>query len=76
MKKPHISIEAFHKLNRSKLLAHSIYLDLKTRPLDEMHNLYIPTLFCYLNEDICDVLEELKSLGLCDEWLKQKTTKK
>lgn len=76
MKKPHISIETYHKLNRAKLLAHSVYLDLKTRPINGMHQIYIPTLFCYLNEDISDIFEELKSLGLCDEWMKQSKSNK
>lgn len=76
MKNPHISIESYHKLNRTILLAHSIYLDLKSRPLDGMHQLYVPTLFCYINEDISDILEELKSLGLCDEWIKQSKSNK
>ncbi|MEX5874402.1 Derepression protein [Providencia hangzhouensis] len=69
--KPQISIESYHKLNRAKLLAHSMYLYLKTRPLEGVHLLYVPTLFCYLNEDISDIFEELKRLGLCDEWLRQ-----
>ncbi|HEJ9674669.1 TPA: Derepression protein [Proteus mirabilis] len=71
MKKPHISIESFHKLNRTISLSHNLYLDLNNRPLNERNQLYIPTLFCYLHEDISDILEELKSLGLCDEWIKQ-----
>lgn len=71
MKKPHISIESFHKLNRTISLSQSLYLDLNKRPLNGMNQLYIPTLFCYLHEDISDIFEELKSLGLCDEWIKQ-----
>ena len=69
--KPSISIESFHKLNRASSLAHTVYLDLKTRSFGEMNQLYIPTLFCYLHEDISDILEELKTLGLCDKWIKQ-----
>lgn len=74
--KPQISIESFHKLNRASSLAHFVYLDLKSRPFGEMNQLYVPTLFCYLHEDISDILEELKKLGLCDKWLKQSSNNK
>ncbi|MEY0579796.1 Derepression protein [Providencia manganoxydans] len=71
MKKPQITIESYHKLNRAKLLAHSVYLELNKNPLGGMNQLYVPILFCYLSEDISDIFEELKQLGLCDDWLRQ-----
>lgn len=71
----HLSIEGYHKLNRSSAVASAMRLDLLSRPLDGMHQLYIPHLFSYIHEDVRDVLEELKEKGLCDKWLGQERAK-
>ncbi|EAT1307761.1 Derepression protein [Salmonella enterica] len=71
MNKPQISIESYQKLNRSSAVAGFISSDLNHRPLNGMHQLYIPFLFSYIHEDIASVLEELKEKGLCDDWLNQ-----
>ncbi|HEB1024229.1 TPA: Derepression protein, partial [Escherichia albertii] len=36
-----------------------------------LHQLYIPHIFGYLNEDIDFVLNELKAKGLCRDFLAQ-----
>jgi hypothetical protein len=69
--KKHLSVESYHKLNRVAGLAQHLYLDLKNRPLEGMHQLYIPVLFCYIGEDVSDILSELKDMGLCDDWIKK-----
>ncbi|EOV8628851.1 Derepression protein [Proteus mirabilis] len=71
MKKPHISIEAFHKLSRTTKLTQFLYLDLASNGMNDIQKMYIPILFQYLHEDNASIFNELKSLGLCDEWIKQ-----
>lgn len=71
----HLSIEGYHKLNRSSAVANAIHSDLFSRPLNGVHQLYIPHLFSYIRDDISDVLEELKGKGLCDKWLGQERVK-
>lgn len=74
--KNHISIESYHKLNRIAGLAQYLYLDLKNRPAEGMHQLYIPVLFCFIGEDISEILSELKEMGLCDKWIKDSAAEK
>lgn len=69
MKKPQISIESYHKLNRSGAVSGYVHSDLLSRPINGMHQLYIPYLFSYIHDDISEVLEELKEQGLCDAWV-------
>ncbi|STF88234.1 prophage derepression protein [Escherichia coli] len=45
--------------------------DLIHRELSGLHQLYIPHIFSYLNEDIDFVLNELKAKGLCRDFLAQ-----
>lgn len=71
MKKKHISSECYHKLNRSSAVSGYIHSDLLSRPVNGMHQLYIPHLFSYIHDDISGALQELKEKGLCDEWLRQ-----
>jgi hypothetical protein len=67
--KPHLSIEAYHKLNRSQAVSNYIGGDLMKRELNGLHQLYIPHILSYLNEDIGFVLEELKAKGLCTDFM-------
>lgn len=67
--KAHLSIEAYHKLNRSQSVAQFISGDLMQRELNGLHQLYIPHILSYLNEDIGFVLDELKQKGLCADFL-------
>lgn len=71
MNKPQISIECYHKLNRAKSIADYLHSDLLHRPINGMHQLYIPHIFSYIHDDMEFVLDELKVKGLCDEWLRQ-----
>ncbi|TKV12113.1 Derepression protein [Citrobacter sp. TBCS-14] len=72
MNKSQISIECYHKLNRSSAVAQYFHLNLHRQELNGMHQLYIPHIFSYIHEDIAAVLKELKDKGLCDDWLNQR----
>ncbi|EMV4052886.1 TPA: Derepression protein [Escherichia coli] len=67
----HLSIEAYHKLNRASAVSQFVGGDLIHRELSGLHQLYIPHIFSYLNEDIDFVLNELKAKGLCRDFLAQ-----
>ncbi|EOV0953587.1 Derepression protein [Edwardsiella piscicida] len=67
----HLSIEAYHKLNRAHSVSQSVGLDLWERKINGMHNLFVPHILSYLHEDISYVLEELKDKGLCRDFLIQ-----
>lgn len=67
----HLSIEAYHKLNRASAVSQFVGGDLQHREMNGLHQLYIPQIFSYLHEDISFVLEELKAKGLCQEFLSQ-----
>ncbi|MDZ7159514.1 Derepression protein, partial [Escherichia coli] len=47
----HLSIEAYHKLNRASAVSQFVGGDLIHRELSGLHQLYIPHIFSYLNED-------------------------
>lgn len=70
--KKHISIECYHKLNRSRDVSAYIYQDLMSREIHIRYPDYIPHLFSYIHDDIVAIFEEIKKKGLCDEWLRQK----
>jgi len=65
----HLSLEAFHKLNRASAMTHFVGLDLQQRELAGLHQLSVPHIFSYLHEDISYVLEELKAKGLCRDFV-------
>ena len=65
----HLSIEAYHKLNRASAVSQFVGGDLQRREMNGLHQLYIPQIFSYLHEDISFVLAELKAKGLCQEFL-------
>lgn len=69
--KNHISIECYHKLNRSRAVSGCIYKDLMSREMSITCPDYIPHLLSYIHEDIVGIFEEIKKTGLCDEWLRQ-----
>lgn len=69
--KPSISIESFHKLSRTAKLTQFLYLDLSHNGMNELQKFYVPILFKYIHEDNASVFNELKEMGLCEEWLKQ-----
>ncbi|MCC2002131.1 Derepression protein [Enterobacter bugandensis] len=65
----HLSIEAYHKLNRASAVSQFIGGDLLHRELNGLHQLYLPQIFGYIHEDVSYVLEELKAKGLCRDFL-------
>ena len=65
----HLSLEAFHKLNRASAMTHFVGLDLKQREPSGLHQLSVPHIFSYLHEDISYVLDELKAKGLCRDFV-------
>ncbi|EAM7731602.1 Derepression protein [Salmonella enterica] len=67
----HLSIEAYHKLNRASTITQFVGLDLGQRELTGLHQLFMPHIFSYLHDDISFVLEELKDKGLCRDFLTQ-----
>jgi len=69
----HLSLEAFHKLNRASAVSQFVGGDLLRRELNGLHQLYLPQIFSYLHEDISYVLEELKDKGLCRDFLAQQS---
>ncbi len=69
MNKPQISIESYHKLNRAKETAFYAFLIKKSGENNNLFNLLSANLLSYINEDVSDVLNELKSLGLCDAYI-------
>ncbi|EAQ4298449.1 Derepression protein [Salmonella enterica] len=75
MNKPQISIECYHKLNRSSAVAQYFHLDMYKQELNGTHQLYIPHILSYIHEDIAAVLKELKEKGFCDDWLQQEHKK-
>lgn len=69
--KAHLSIEAYHKLNRSRDMSFHFGLDLQKQEFSGMHQLYAPLILSYISEDIGFVLEELKDKGLCADFIRQ-----
>lgn len=67
--KEHLSIEAYHKLNRASAVSQFVGGDLLRRELNGLHQLYLPQIFSYIHEDVSYVLEELKAKGLCRDFL-------
>ncbi|ECH6292925.1 Derepression protein [Salmonella enterica subsp. enterica serovar Javiana] len=65
----HLSIEAYHKLNRASAVSQFVGGDLLRRELNGLHQLYLPQIFSYIHEDVSYVLEELKAKGLCRDFL-------
>ncbi|RBV72020.1 Derepression protein [Escherichia coli] len=46
----HLSIEAYHKLNRASAVSQFVGGDLIHRELSGLHQLYIPHIFAYFHE--------------------------
>ena len=62
----HLSIEAYHKLNRASAVSQFVGGDLIHRELSGLHQLSVPHILSYLHEDISYVLEELKAKGAAE----------
>ncbi|MEL5512367.1 Derepression protein [Serratia bockelmannii] len=67
----HLSSESYHKLNRARNVAFHMHLHLRDPEHNSMCFLWVPDIFSYINEDISSVLQEVKRLGICDNFLVQ-----
>ncbi|MFT4291076.1 Derepression protein [Enterobacter sp.] len=65
----HLSIEAYHKLNRACETLHFFGSDLRRHEINGLSQLYTPQILSYVHEDISHVLEELKAKGLCRDFI-------
>lgn len=65
----HLSIEGYHKLNRAKNVAFQMHLHIRQCEVNAMPLLWIPDIFSYISQDVSDVLQEVKSMGICDKYL-------
>ncbi|WP_115656656.1 derepression protein [Klebsiella variicola] len=65
----HLSIESYHKLNRAKNVAFQMHLHIRECETNAMPLLWIPDIFSYISEDISDVLQEVKGMGICNSFL-------
>ncbi len=69
--KTNLSIESYHKLNRSIDASHIMHVFLRSIDTCGSHELLIPHMFSYIHDDMNYVLNELKNNGLCDKWLRK-----
>lgn len=67
--KTHLSIESYHKLNRSETVTQFLSIDLRKCEINGPSQYYMPSLLSYINEDIEYVLNELKEMGLCEDFI-------
>lgn len=65
----HLSLESFHKLNRACETLQYFGNDLRRHEINGLSQLYTPQILSYVHEDISHVLEELKTKGLCRDFL-------
>lgn len=68
--KAHLSIESYHKLNRAKNVAFHMHLHIRQCDVNVVPLLWIPDIFSYVSDDISDVLQEVKDMGICRNFLK------
>ncbi|MGJ3446869.1 Derepression protein [Enterobacter sp. PTB] len=68
--KNQLSIESFHKLNRSIAVSQVLHIVLSDSFCDGFIHRCIPHMFSYIHEDITHVYRELKDKGLFEKWLK------
>ncbi|MCJ5550465.1 derepression protein [Klebsiella quasipneumoniae] len=68
----HLSIEGYHKLNRAKNVAFQMHLHIRQCEVNAMPLLWIPDIFSYISQDVTDVLQEVKSMGICNDFLNKK----
>ncbi|WP_342221606.1 Derepression protein [Candidatus Fukatsuia endosymbiont of Tuberolachnus salignus] len=71
MKNVQMSIESYHKLNRSKDLLAFLHVHLIHQEVNGIYRFFIPHLFNYITDDISYVLNELKDKGLYEDFLKK-----
>lgn len=70
----HLSIESYHKLNRASNVAFHMHLHIRRCEANAMPLLWIPDIFSYISEDISDVLQEVKDMGICRNFLNNKVS--
>lgn len=68
----HLSIESYHKLKRASNVAFHMHLHIRRCEANAMPLLWIPDIFSYISEDISDVLQEVKDMGICRNFLNNK----
>lgn len=70
----HLSIESYHKLNRARDVASQMHLHTRQCEAHSMP-LWVPDIFSYISEDISDVLQEVKDMGICNNFLNDNMTR-
>lgn len=71
----HLSIESYHKLNRARDVASQMHLHIRQCEANAVPLLCIPDIFSYISEDVSDVLEEVKEMGICNNFLNNNTSR-
>lgn len=69
----HLSIESYHKLNRASNVAFQMHLHIRRCEVNAAPLLWIPDIFSYISQDVSDVLQEVKSMGICNDFLDKKS---
>lgn len=67
----HITIECYHKLNRIIAVSNLVGANLRNSASIASSNAGLSQLLSYFSEDAIEILHELESKGLCDEWLRK-----
>ena len=68
----HLSVESYQKLNRASNVAFQMHLHIRQCEVNAMPLLWVPDIFSYISEDISDVLQEVKDMGICKNFLNNK----
>lgn len=66
----HLSVEGFHKLNRARNVSFWMHLSLRNQEVNSTPLMWVPDIFSYIHDDISSVLEEAKTMGVCDKFIK------
>ncbi|XGI79540.1 Derepression protein [Enterobacter hormaechei] len=72
----HLSIESYHKLNRAKNVAFQMHLHIRQCEANAMPLLWIPDILSYISEDVSDVLQEVKDMGICHSFMNVSASQK
>lgn len=72
----HLSIESYHKLNRAKNVAFQMHLHIRQCEANAMPLLWIPDILSYISEDVSDVLQEVKEMGICHDFMNVNASQK
>lgn len=68
-----LSVESYKKMNRARWV--SFLMEMVTMKANEKNNtveMLAPHVFGYISEDVCFVLNEVKRMGLCDDFENKK----